>query len=216
MYCKNCGSKLENTAKFCPSCGTPNQQKQPDYTAPRPFEKNSVDESQNYQYQQSAFKGKQMSTGTSGSISFGNRGPKKKGLLGKLIKLTIIVVVIGVAISWLFGGNAPVYDIAFSNTIDVDYNPINPTRDFLIMDQDIYVTYSTRDLEIGTTVYAKWYYLDGSAEGILFATQSFNTIYEEQVGFFKQTDTNGWDVGDYEVRFEVNGEVIATGNFSVE
>ncbi|MBN2605143.1 MAG: zinc ribbon domain-containing protein [Bacilli bacterium] len=216
MFCSNCGAKLENDEKFCPSCGTENQSNEKNFTAPKPFETNSVDESKNFQYQKSSFKGKQMSTGTSGSISFGNKEKKKKSFLGRILKLVIIVAVVIFLITWIFGDSAPVYDIAFSNEIDVDYNPINPTKDFLIMDQDIYVTYSTRDLEIGTTVYAKWYFKDSNDEWYLFSTQQFDTLYEEQVGFFMQSDTNGWDIGDYEVRFEVDGEVIATGSFNVK
>lgn len=216
MYCKNCGNSIEESAKFCPSCGKPNEQKQQDYTAPKPFEKNSIDESQNFQYQKSTFSGKQMSTGTSGSISFGKNRTKKKGLLGKMIKLTIIIVIAIITIGWLLGGNEPIYDIAFSNSIDADYNPINPTKDFLVMDQDIYVTYSSRDLEIGTIVYANWLYITDDGEEILFATQSFETIYDEQVGFFRQSDTNGWDIGDYEVQFVVDDEIVATGYFNVK
>ena len=216
MFCKNCGNKLDDNEKFCPSCGTPNQQGENNYTAPKPFEKNSVDESQNYQYQKSAFKGKQVSAGTSGSIGFGSKRPKKKSFLGRIIKLVIILVVIIFVATWIFGGNDPVYDISFSNTIDFDNNPINPTKDFLTTDQDIVVSFSIRNLEIGTSIYVEWYYLDGSEEWILFDTQISNTQFDEQRDYFGQRVTAGWDIGDYQVRFEVDGDEIATENFSVE
>ena len=215
---------MDDNTKFCPSCGaqvenTQQQQQQApkQQEAPRQFGyQGSVDESQNAHYQKTAFKGKQFSTGTSGSIGFGSGNRKKRGFFGRLIKIGIIAIAAIVVFTLFFGDNGPVYDIATSASIDpATYYPIDATSTFPSSTPEIYVTYSSQDLEIGSRIYAYWYYMD-TDEGTLEATQYMDTTYEEQVGYFYLQAPSGWDVGEYEIRFEVDGEIVAIETFTVE
>lgn len=95
MYCTNCGKKNEDNSKFCIHCGAgisskvENPQQNKEFTAPRPFQPySSIDPNQGI-VNKTAFKGKQVSFGTSGSVSFNNNKGGKKG-----VKVVIALVVI--------------------------------------------------------------------------------------------------------------------------
>jgi len=98
MYCTNCGKPNDDNSKFCVHCGTNISAKQADnqqnkeFTAPRPFQPySSIDPSQGI-VNKTAFKGKQVSFGTSGSVSFNNGG--RKGKAGLKIIIAVIAVVV--------------------------------------------------------------------------------------------------------------------------
>lgn len=211
MFCKNCGNQLENDAKFCPSCGTSVQQEK-QYTAPKPFEKNSIDESQNYQYQKSAFKGKQASTGTSGSISFGG-GRKKKGLLRKLITVAIgAAVIIGVAS--LFIGGGPITNVESGTGFDSGISDLTGKTDtFATTDPEIYILFDYEGLGVGDVLYLSLFY---GEETTTEESYFFDIVEEDGWGYVTYTPTTTWAVGDYTVEFVVGEDLLETYEFSVE
>ncbi len=92
MYCTNCGKPNGDNSKFCVHCGTNISAKQADnqqnkeFTAPRPFQPySSIDPNQGI-VNKTAFKGKQVSFGTSGSVSFNNGGGKGRLVLKLLLQ----------------------------------------------------------------------------------------------------------------------------------
>ena len=127
MYCKKCGTQLDDNAQFCPSCGAKQENK--GYTAPQPFAKNSIDESQNYQYQKTTFRGKQFSAGNSGNVEFSHI-TKKTGFIRKILRFIFIFVIAITAFDIFFGDSGPIYNISFSESIDAEYYPIDPSSRF--------------------------------------------------------------------------------------
>ncbi len=216
MFCKNCGAKLDENTRFCPSCGaeviTTGQRKT--YTAPKPFEKNSIDESQNYHYQKSAFKGKQFSTGTSGSISFGG-GKKKKSFLGRIIKTGIIVTIIYIAATALFG-HSGIYNVHTGTAIDYQtYEIIQETDTFAVDTPEIFVTFSIQDYDIGTDITAKW--ISVTQDNYVITSSVITTTEDNQNAYFSLTKpTAGWPVGDYEVQFLDEEGFVTSIMFTVE
>jgi len=200
---------MEVDAKFCPNCGEKNNAEK-NYTAPKPFETNSVDESQNPQYQKSAFKGKQMSVGTSGNVSFGSKN--KSGFIGKFFKRLLVLAVIIFVYIIFFWDNGAVYGVEITDTINFEtYEAIDPTSEFGVNTSEIYVTYGTQNLEIGTVIVGVWYY-----EGEEITRSSLSTTLEEHQAYFSLSrPTAGWPVGDYEIQFEINHEVETYAVFSV-
>ncbi|QMS85520.1 zinc ribbon domain-containing protein [Candidatus Xianfuyuplasma coldseepsis] len=209
MFCKKCGNQLENDAKFCPSCGEKVQQ---NYSAPRPFEQHSIDESQNYQYQKSAFKGKQVSTGTSGSISFGNK-TKKKGLLGRIIKLAVVAAVIVVIASFFFGGSPITYVESGTGFDAANSELTGKTETFTTTTPEIYILFDYEDLEVGKTLYLNLFYEDETE-----TDASYTMNVEDSVGwgYVSFVPTTTWAVGDYTLEFVIDEELIDTYEFSVE
>ena len=109
MYCTNCGKQIPDDSKFCTNCGAnvskPEMSQQPEqnFTAPRPFQPySSIDPNQGI-VNKTAFKGKQVSFGTSGSVSFNNGG--KKGKKGLKIVLAIIAVLVVAVVAVLIFSN---------------------------------------------------------------------------------------------------------------
>lgn len=207
MFCKNCGAPMDDTAKFCPKCGKPVE----NYTAPKPFEKNSVDGSQNYQYQTSTFTGKQYSTGSSGQINFGT---KRKSLLGTIIKIAVVAVIAFVIIGFLLPDD-PIYDIRTGTSIDTDtYQTIDDTSIFYTTTPTIYVSFQTTDIEIGTTIYVEWWYL---TEDYYITESSFVCEEDNQVGYFGLSmPDQGWPEGNYEIRFFIENDYATSQYFIVE
>lgn len=208
MKCKNCGEQMDEKQKFCPSCGV--EQEKIDYTAPRPFETNSVDETKNPQYQKSTFKGKQVSTGTSGKIEF-----KKGGFLGKIIKLGVIFVVVVIALLVIFGGGPRVSNVVTSSEIDLDtFEPLVKTSTFSTSTPEIFVTFDIDGYDIGTIVVGEWHYL---TEEQLIDDVTLSTAYDSQVAYFSLTKPfAGWPVGEYRLDILIDGEVIESVEFEVE
>ena len=137
MYCKNCGSQLNEEAKFCTSCGskvevTIEEPTYDDYTdeslkedAPRQFGyDDSLQESAGANTQKSNFYGKQFSTGASGGVSFNNQN-RKGGSFKKIVGGAIVVLVLIIALSLLFSNNEPIYDLVLG--VDVDMETYYPT-----------------------------------------------------------------------------------------
>ncbi|NLV34164.1 MAG: zinc ribbon domain-containing protein [Clostridiaceae bacterium] len=110
MYCTNCGKPNEDNSKFCVHCGTNLSGKQADnqqnkeFTAPRPFQPySSIDPNQGI-VNKTAFKGKQVSFGTSGSVSFNNNNKNGKKGVKVVIALIVIAVLAVIGIIVFSGG----------------------------------------------------------------------------------------------------------------
>lgn len=214
MYCKNCGEKLDQNAKFCPKCGTQTNA-QNNYTAPTPFGQNSVDESQNPQFQKTAFKGKQQSFGTSGSVSF-NNPQKRRGFFGKLFRLSIIVVVIVVAIVFiasLFGG--PITNVESGTGIDTNISDLTGKTDtFATNTAAVYILFDYEDLESGDTLYLNLFYEDDEYSMDSYYFDLVDTVGWGYIGF--PNPGSGWQVGRYTVEFVIDDDLIETYTFTVE
>jgi hypothetical protein len=206
MKCKNCGEQVDKSQTFCPSCG----EKQDNYTSPRPFETNSVDESQNPQIQKSTFKGKQTSVGTSGKIEF-----KKGGFFRKVFRLGVIAVVVIVALVLLFGGGPSVSNLTTASEIDVDtYEPITETSTFTTSIDEIFVTFDIDGYDVGTEVMGQWYYV---TEDMMITDVSLVTQYENQYAYFSLTrPLAGWPLGEYRVDILINDDVVDSVDFVIE
>jgi len=215
MFCRNCGAQLEDNVKFCQACGTPvgdgGQKKS--YTAPKPFEKNSIDGSQNYHYQKSAFKGKQFGTGTTGNISFGGR--KKKSFLGKVFKFGIIASVVLIVFTFIFG-TSNIYNIHTGTAIDYQtYEMIEETNTFSVDTPEIFVTFSIQDYDIGTDITAKWVHITG--DNYVITSAVITTTLDEQNAYFSLTKpTTGWPLGEYEVQFYDSEGLVESVIFTIE
>jgi len=216
MFCKKCGSKLDDHTQFCPNCGSKVEQE--GFTNPKPFETHSVDESKNPQFQQSAFKGVQYSTGSSGHVSFGNR--RKKSLLGQIIKIVIGIAVVVFIYQCFFSDNGPIYNIQTASSIDYDtYEAIDIDNTFSTTTPEIFITFSVRDYDIGTVIQADWYYLDGvTDENDGYIDSSVITVqYDDQDAYISMTIPNqGWPVGEYEVNFFAGDEYVISVGFTIE
>jgi len=206
MKCKNCGQQMDESQKFCPSCG----EKQEDFTSPRPFETNSVDESQNPQIQKSVFKGKQTSVGTSGKVAF-----KKGGFIRKIVRLGVIAVVVIVALVLLFGGGPSVSNLTTASEIDMDtYEPITETSSFTSSTAEIYATFDIDGYDIGTEVVGQWYYV---TDDMMITDVSLVTEYENQYAYFSLTRPfAGWPLGQYRVDILINDDVVDSVDFVIE
>lgn len=140
-----------------------------------------------------------------------NKPPKAlKGLLvfvGVCIVITLLAFII-------VGGEKPIYDVALGDTIDTD--TLYPVREYEIFAEgtgNIYVSYSTRDLEIGETITIKWYTKMTSPHKEI-CTETVTNDYEEQIGY--SSCSYDWIWGAYKVEFIVDGKAIVTKEFDVE
>ncbi len=212
MFCKNCGAKLDDDAQFCSSCGQKTSEN--NYTAPKPFEKNSVDESQNYQYQKSTFTGKQFSTGTSGSVSFGSQ-KKKKSLLSRVIGVVVFIIVASFIYGIFFSDNGPIYNVHTASSIDSEtLEPLVETNTFSTSTTEVFITFSTRDFELGTVIQADWYYVDLET---YIDSSVLNIVYDEQDNYVSLVRPNdGWPVGEYQVDFFAGDDYIVSVFFTIE
>ncbi|OQB53671.1 MAG: hypothetical protein BWX97_00385 [Firmicutes bacterium ADurb.Bin146] len=110
MYCTNCGKQNEDNSKFCVHCGagisnnTENPQQNKEFTAPRSFQPySSIDPNQGI-VNKTAFKGKQVSFGTSGSVSFKGGGKKPKTGLKIVLGIAAVATVATVGVIAATGG----------------------------------------------------------------------------------------------------------------
>lgn len=210
MFCKNCGARLEENAKFCPSCGS----SQLNEAAPKPFEKNSVDGSQNYQYQTSTFSGKQASYGSSGHVNFAHT--KKRSFIGRIIGLIAIAFVAMFVYYLFFDNSGPIYNLTSCTAIDSNYKPIGETSTFSTSATEIFITFSSQDIELGTDIQADWYYID-TEPSTYIDSSIISVVYEQQDAYISLTrPTGGWQIGDYEVDFFIGDEYYITVAFTIE
>jgi hypothetical protein len=170
-----------------------------------------VDESQNPIYQKTAFQGKQASVGTSGSISFGSG--KKPGILGKVIRFGIVVVILIVAIVLLFGGDG-VSNVELGDEFDVDtYDVTNETDTFVASTPEIFLRFDFTYDE-GTVITANWYYEE---TGQLIDTIDLTVLADTDMAYVSlNRPTSGWPLGEYKVELVVDDEVVHTSEFIVE
>jgi hypothetical protein len=208
MKCKQCGEQIEKQSQYCPSCGA--KQENDEYTAPRPFETNSIDETNNPQYQKSTFKGKQTTVGTSGKIEF-----KKGGFFRKVINLGVIVIVIIIALVIIFGSGPSISNIESASEIDFEtFEPVLKTSTFSPSTPEIFVTFDIDGYDIGTFVVGEWYYV---TDNTLIDEVTLTTQYESQYAYFSLTRPfAGWPVGDYKLDILISDEVVETVEFNVE
>ena len=212
MFCKNCGTKIDAETNFCSSCGEKVEGTK-NYTAPKPFETNSIDGSENPQYQKSAFKGKQATAGTSGEIKFGG-GKKKPGPIKKFFKLIMFLVVLFIVYAVFIADTGPVYNIKTATSIDnTTYEATATANSFTVTTPEIFVTFSTQNLEVGTDIEGSWVY---TTKDMHIASASLTTTLDGQNAYFSLSKpTAGWPIGDYEVQFKIAGEQVASTTFTV-
>ena len=231
MNCKNCGAPLEDNAKFCMSCGAQVEQKQepkPTYNdtlyydedpferqekeqAPRQFGYNdSLQEGSGANRQTSNFYGKKFEAGTSGEVKFSNRPRNKRGsFLGVAVAIGVVFFV------WFlfFGSNAPIYDIQIGAEVNSSTYYPNTPLDYVIESEGyLYVSYTTRDLDIGEVIRCEVIFEGIMGDQTIYSDTTTND-FEEQIGYFEVY--HNWIVGDYEVRFIVDGEEVASTTFYV-
>ena len=184
MYCKNCGAPLEEGAKFCMSCGTPVEQEAPQtsnndnqYYDEDPFAKqeapeqfgydNNLQEGAGYRNQTSNFYGKKFQAGTSGEVKFSNRPRNKRGsFLGAFVAIGLVFAV------WFlfFGSNAPIYDIQVGAEINNETYYPNQPLDYVIESEGyLFISYTTRDLEIGETIRCEVVYDGIMGENVVYS-----------------------------------------------
>ena len=219
-FCPNCGKQLMGNENFCNSCGTkiaknPEQKTdEKNYTAPKPFQTHSTIDPNQPVYEKTAFKGKQVTAGTSGEIKFNTGKKKKGGCLSTILKLLVVIIVLGVA-AMLFLGGSGITNVNTAEGFDpTSYEPINKTSTFNVNTPEIFVTFSLSDLPVGTYVYCEWIYLD---QNISIITSSIQTTMEEQNAYFSLTrPDNGWPTGEYQVKLFVDEKTQTSVNFKVK
>lgn len=222
MYCKNCGTNLEDQAKFCPNCGA-QQQTEPDpmpsgqdteYTVPNSFDYNDdLTGKQEYQYQKTGFKGKQWQTGTSGSIGFGS-GERKKGGFKKILTFAFIAVVAIIAISFLIAGNAPISNVTTGTGFDDLLVEITGETDAFAPTDQIFVFFDIGAIESGSTLYVSLYFEDD-----MYAYESYEWTITDDLGSGYTSftrPTGGWTIGTYTIEFVVGEELLETTTITVE
>jgi len=226
MYCKNCGALLPDGSKFCTSCGSKIevvqesvQDEYQDYFDEPVQEKEQDDfnynqglqEGTTYTDRPSNVYGKKFTTGASGNIKF-SESIKKQGFVKKLIVTGAVVAIVLIAYFALFGDGGPVYDVELGVEIDDStYYPSEPLTSFIASEGLLYISYSTREMFVGDSMTVEVY--DVTFSDTLVDSINVAIDYEEQVGYV--FIDNNWTVGDYEVRFEYEGEVVYTTSFEV-
>ncbi len=218
MFCKNCGKQLTDNVPFCDGCGAPQgaapvqpPPNQPNYTAPQPFQPYSNLTSQQPMYQKTAFKGKQVSTGSSGHVQFRNGGKKGGCLKGILIGVGVLVVLLVALV--LIGGSG-LSNVKTAVMIEADtFEPVGVTSVFKTDSPEIFVTCTVSGLPIGTVVEGEWYYLD---QDVFITSSTVRTTQDRQNLYFSLSrPDNGWPVGAYEVTLYVEGEEPVIASFLV-
>lgn len=233
MFCKNCGAQIEDSAKFCTSCGVSVVAQEPvveeeyndhsdeyqesDYTEQENNNEVPWQFSEGYRnvgesgtssktiHEKKFFKGQSISTGTSGSISFGNK--ERKGLFGKLFKFAIIGVVVIIAITLLFGGSPDtIENLTTTDVINIEtYEPVGSVEDFDDWIDRIYITFTTNDLVEGQVISAQFYIEDTYIGSNSIVSQAPS----ENVYFSHIKPDDGWLVGYvYRVEIYVDGEFM--------
>lgn len=230
MYCKNCGAQLPESAKFCTSCGSkieaivepkqePVQDEYQDYFDEPVQEESKKDFNYNQGLQEGAtytdrptnVYGKKFSAGTSGSIAFGDPN-KKPSFFKKLIVGGFVIVTLIIAYYALFGDSGPVYDVQLGVEVNSEtLYPDEPLTEFITSEGLLYISYSTIDMPIGDSMVVEIY--DMTFGEFLIDYVNVSIDFEEQYGYV-YLDHN-WTVGDYEVRFVYNGEVVNSTSFEV-
>jgi hypothetical protein len=230
MYCKSCGAPLEENAKFCMSCGTPVEKEKPveplnnnDYYDDDPFEEpkqeaprqfgynDSLQEGQNADYQRSNFYGKKFEASSSGSIGFGNR--TGRGKRGNFLGAAFVIAIVFFAWFIFFGNNAPIYDIEIGAEVNSStFYPDEPLDYVIESEGTLYISYTTRNLDIGDVIVIEVY--DTTIGEWLIYSDSTTNDFEEQIGYFEVYEN--WTAGSYEIRFLVDGDEVASRDFTVE
>ena len=224
MYCKNCGAPLDEGAKFCMSCGTPVEQKAQvnssndnQYYDEDPFEKqeaprqfgynDSLQEGQGTNMQTSNFYGKKFEASSSGTRSYGRRRGKG-GVIGFLVMAAVVF-----GVWFLFFGNPPIYDIQIGAEVNPStFYPDEPLDYVIESEGTLFISYTTRNLDIGDVIYLEVY--DTTTSEWLIYSDSTTNDFEEQIGYFEVYAN--WTAGSYEIRFLVDGEEVASRGFVVE
>lgn len=227
MFCKNCGTELPDNAKFCTSCGTKVDEVIKTETNQGTIAKDEVPwqlkQNDNYfnekkdgkvLYQKDAFKGKQWSSESGGSISFGSKKKQKSGFFGKIIKFGIIAVVLIVAYVLFFVESGPITNIQTADAVNVEtHEPIYPTDLFDDSVPVVYLTFETNDLEVGDVIQIDWYKADDYMTSVTYTALESN----ESLAFYLNEPVGGWSLTSYYYADIYLGEdLIDTAEFSFE
>ncbi|KXA95996.1 hypothetical protein AKJ37_06325 [candidate division MSBL1 archaeon SCGC-AAA259I09] len=135
-----------------------------------------------------------------------------------LISIIIVLVVVGVGIIALTGGfefsTASLGNFATAEEVDDDYRPVEVVDEFSPDTEVIYATCEVSNAPSETEIKTEWYYLDDN--------ERFNTLKHTVDGgsgplsFSYEPEDGLWPVGDYEVRFFLDGQQVGVVEFSVE
>lgn len=215
MFCKKCGSKNAEDAKFCTNCGTPLEVKEYQASTPPPFSQQGYNQQGAQMYEKTAFKGHQASAGTSGHMSFGSG--RRPSFIGKLIKLGALVVVAAVLLVIFFGDNSAIHSIGVGTGYDTNTSTLTGETNTLPAGTSLfYTSYGINGVEAGSIIKCDLYYLGTDAEETFVVSDSVSMQDGYNTGYFSFSMSNGWISGEYELRFFVDGELINTKVFQVE
>ncbi len=129
-------------------------------------------------------------------------------------ELILFVVVLFVVYAVFIAETDPIYNIETATSIDAaTYEATATSNQFTVNTPEIFVTFSTQDLEIGTDILASWIYTTNDTQ---ITSASLTTTLDTQNAYFSLSKpTAGWPIGDYEVQFKIDNEQVAVTAFTV-
>ena len=227
MYCKNCGTQLPDSAKFCTSCGSKvdesiivNNEPKIEVREEVPWQLKQNNDFLNDKkdgkilYQNDSFRGKQWNTESKGSIQFGSGEKKNSSFFGKVFKFGIIVVVLIVGYFLIFGDSGPITNVETADAINVEtFEPVYPTDLFDDSIPVVYVTFKTSGLDVGQVIQIDWYKADE------YLTSASYTVLEsdESLAFYMNEPAEGWSTQFvYYADIYLGEELMDTAEFSFE
>jgi len=190
MKCPKCDYEAKENAKFCPSCGEPLNE---NAISDDPFE--------------------QVSQAQDGTINLGVKRKNPKLWTRILIAIGIILVIS--ALYTFFFDFGPIYAIETATGYDSEtYLPTGKTSTFYADTPIIYVTFSTRDIDLQVDVQADWYLVK---DAVYISSNVVTITYDEQQNvIYLEMPDGGWKTGKYQIDFYIGEEYNTSVTFTVK
>ena len=139
---------------------------------------------------------------------------EKKYLIAIMVVFVVVVGGVFVLMNGFEFSTASLGNFATAEEVNDDYEPVEVVDEFSPDTEVIYATCEVSNAPPETEIKTEWYYLDDN--------ERFNTLSHTVDGgsgplsFSYEPEDGLWPVGDYEVRFYLDGDQVDTTKFSVD
>ncbi len=231
MFCINCGTKLEDTAKFCFSCGAatkgedkelgirnqkgdmPSNSEQTNFTQQNVVNSNNAN-LENMKMEESMMR-EESNLPKKKKFSNFKKRPMWQNILIIFAGLFGAFVVYGLLNGGANFTTANLKDIKTASAIDQNsFLPIGETNSFEPNSPIIYVTTTVKNSPLDTEVMAIWYYLDSNIE--IGSSAAITNESTQNIQFSLSRPDNGFPIGQYEVKLHIDKKYVESAKFKVE